>query len=343
MTTTPNDSSSTEVKMGVLLSGWLDPAAGRPSEHIARMVSRAQEAEANHFSSVWVGQHILAEPWPTIDTSVYLSHLAAGTSLDLGGVYLLPLAHPVRLAESLVSLDHVSGGRLIFGAALGWAPREFAAMNVPMKQRVGRFEETLDVVRQLFTSDEPFDYHGKYLDFEGLKMTARPERPGGIPVWVGGSTPPGVRRAARLGDTWIGSSHSAFPALRELSAEFESARAELGRPATRRPLLRHCLVAETDELARKRFADSHEAYYKALGSWGMNNRTIGSSANEATEQREIVGSPDTVIEQISQYIEAGFNDFIFQVGAPGTPDDAVSESMKLLGDVVLPKLQPSLT
>ena len=333
------------VRMGLFLSGWLDPSASAPSAIIRTLLDRVAVAEAAGFSSVWVGQHILAAPWPVLDTSVFLSRLAAATStMEIGGVYLLPLAHPVRLAESLVSLDNVSGGRFLLCAALGWAPREFEALGVPIKQRVGRFEETLDIIRRLWSSDEPFEFNGKYFSFSELRMTARPERPEGIPVWIGGSSPAGVQRAARLGDSWLGSSHTPFESLQVLAAEFERATAETGRAQPRRPLLRHCMVARTDQLAEERFTEAFIAYYRSLGDWGIFREVVGekhatgAQGDEVPPGRVILGSPATVLGQLQKYTRLGFNEFIFQVGLPGTPEAAVLESMQLLGREVLPYL-----
>jgi alkanesulfonate monooxygenase SsuD/methylene tetrahydromethanopterin reductase-like flavin-dependent oxidoreductase (luciferase family) len=332
--------------MGLFLSGWLDPSAPTPSAMLRTLLERVPVAEAAGFSSIWVGQHILAEPWPVLDTSVYLSRLAAETStLEIGGVYLLPLEHPVRLAESLVSLDNVSGGRFLLCAALGWAPREFGALGVPIAQRVGRFEETLAIIRRLWSSDQPFEFNGRYFSYPELRMTARPERPGGIPVWIGGSSLAGVRRAARLGDSWLGSSHTPFESLQEFAAEYERSTLDAGRVQPRRPLLRHCMVAPTDQLAEERFTEAYNAYYRSLGRWGIFREVVGEKhatgapGDEVPPGRVVLGSPATVIGQLRHYLRLGFNEFIFQVGVPGTPEPAVLDSIRLLGTEVLPHLQ----
>jgi alkanesulfonate monooxygenase SsuD/methylene tetrahydromethanopterin reductase-like flavin-dependent oxidoreductase (luciferase family) len=345
----PQELGQTEpvpVKMGLFLSGWLDPSAPTPSAVIGTLLDRVPAAEAAGFSSIWVGQHILAEPWPVLDTSVYLGRLAAATStMEIGGVYLLPLEHPIRLAESLVSLDNVSGGRFLLCAALGWAPREFEALGVPIKQRVGRFEETLDIMRRLWSSDEPFEFNGKYFSYPELRMAARPERPGGIPVWIGGSSPAGVRRAARLGDSWLGSSHTPIESLQEFAAEYDREAAGTGRAQPRRPLLRHCMVAPTDQLAQERFTEAYNAYYRSLGNWGIFREVVGerhatgAPGDEVPPGRVVLGSPATVIGQLRQYLRLGFNEFIFQVGVPGTPEAAVLDSIQLLGREVLPHLR----
>lgn len=344
MTKTSTDASATTpVRMGAFLSGWVDPSM-KPSQYIDRLLDRVPAVREAGFSSVWVGQHLLGHPWPVLDTSVYLGRMSALIGdMEMGGVYLLPLAHPVRLAESLVTLDNISGGKFIAAPALGWRPAEFEAIGVQVSERVGRFSEVLQIMRKLWYSQEPVSFEGKYYTIKDVQMTAKPERPGGIPIWIGASSVPAVKRAAKFGDTWLGSSHSPFVTLQELSAAYTDELKALGKSPVRRPLLRHCMVAETDKLAEERFTEAFTAYYKALGTWGIFKEVVGeqhaSGDGELPPGRAIVGSPATCISQLKRYMELGFNEFIFQVGLPGTPEPYVRESMHLLGKEVMPHLQ----
>ncbi|QSE93014.1 LLM class flavin-dependent oxidoreductase [Rhodococcus pseudokoreensis] len=337
-------------RMGLFLSGWLDPGAPSAKALIDTLLGRVVAAEQAGFTSVWVGQHLLGDPWPVLDTSVFLGRISGATeTLEIGGVYLLPLSHPIRLAESLMSLDNISGGRFNLCAALGWAPREFAAIGIPIRERVKRFEEIITVIRHLWSSAEPLNFNGKYYSFDRVNMVSRSERPGGIPIWIGASSEVGVRRAAQLGDAWLGSSHTPFEDLASFSKCFDTTLATEGRVVQRRPLLRHCIVAATDELATQRFVNAFEAYYRALGDWGIFKEVVGerhsidSSACRLPPGRAVVGSPETVIRQIAEYQRLGFNEIVFQVGLPGTPERFVHESLELLGYEVLPRLVDTQT
>lgn len=339
-----SEGPAAQVRMGVFLSGWIDPSCSRPSTYIANLLDRIPAARAAGMSSVWVGQHLLGHPWPVLDTSVYLGRLAAEIGdMEMGGVYLLPLAHPIRLAESLVTLDNLSGGKLIVCPALGWRPAEFEALGVPLSERAARFTETLLIMKKLWYSDEPVTFEGRFYKLNEVQMVAKPERPGGIPLWIGASSVPAVQRAARFGDSWLGSSHSPFATLQELTGAYSAELAAQGKKPARRPLLRHCMVAETDEQAESRFTEAFTAYYKALGTWGIFKEVIGeqhaSGDGELPPGRAIVGSARTAIAQLKRYMELGFDEFIFQVGLPGTPEPYVRESMERLGKEVLPGLQ----
>ena len=337
-----------EFKMGLFLSGWIDPSAPRTKDLFDVLLARIAVAEKQGMSSVWVGQHFLAQPWPVLDTSVFLGRISGVTaSMDIGGVYLLPLANPILLAESLMSLDNLSGGRFVLCGALGWAPREFAAIGVPIAERAKRFEEIVAVLRRLWTSEDAFDFTGDFYQYQSVKMVARAQRPGGIPISMGASSQAGVRRAALLGDAWLGSSHTPFEDLERFARCFDEAVATSGRLMSRRPLLRHCMVADTDELATQRFAQAFESYYRALGDWGIFKEVVGDSHSIENSNsvlppgRAIVGSPHSVISQITEYRRLGFNEIIFQVGLPGTPESFVYESLELLGREVAPALRRS--
>lgn len=332
----------TQVKCGLFLSGWVDPAETHPARYIARLLGRIPIAEQAGLSSIWVGQHLLGHPWPVLDTSAWLARIIGETErMQVGGVYLLPLAHPVRLAESLVTLDNLSGGRFTLCAALGWRPAEFEAIGVPIGERVSRMGEVLQVMRLLWQSSEPVSFEGRHYQFRNVRMAARPERAGGIPVWMGASSVPAVRRAARTADAWLGSSHTPLSTLRDLARSYAE---ELGPRApvvTRRPLLRHFMLARTDAEARSRFVQAFTAYYRALGNWGIFKEVVGeehaSGEGELPPGRAIVGSPETVVAQMREYMQLGFNEFIFQVGLPGTHEPHVRESLELLGGEVLPQ------
>lgn len=332
-----------KIRVGAFISGWMDPSV-KPSTYFDGLLKRVAAAQRAGMSSVWVGEHLLGHPWPVLDTSVYAARLAGATGdMEIGAVYLLPLHQPVRLAEALVTLDNISGGRLVVCGTLGWRPVEYEAVGVPIKERVGRFSEVLAIMRMLWDADGPVNFDGRFYQLKNAHMVAKPERPGGIPVWLGASSLPAVKRAAKLGDSWLGSSHTPFDTLKELATAYSEELIVHGKKPQRRPLLRTCMVAPTDQMAEERFRDAFNAYYKIQAEWGIVKSVIGEenagAQGEVTAGHAVVGSPETAVAQLKRYMELGFNEFIFQVGLPGTPEPFVLESMELLGKEVLPCLQ----
>jgi probable F420-dependent oxidoreductase len=145
---------------------------------------------------------------PVYDPIGYLSYVAARTErLRLGTyVYLLGLRHPFVPARGFATLDVLSGGRALLGAGSGWLTTEWEAMGIDPAVRVERLCEAIGVCRRLWT-EEAVEHHGAHFDFGPVGFEPRPvQRP--IPVHLGGESPGALRRAAALGDGWLGMSHT---------------------------------------------------------------------------------------------------------------------------------------
>src|SRR5205823_5255972 len=124
----------------------------------------------------------------------------------VGTAVLLPaLRNPVVLAQIVATLDRIAEGRVILGMGIAAdAPairKEFAAAGVPFERRVGRFLETLEICRALWSRDH-VAFHGKHFTLDDVTMEPKPPRAGGPPIWIGGSGPTALREAARF-DAWF--------------------------------------------------------------------------------------------------------------------------------------------
>lgn len=165
----------------------------------------AAEAETLGFDSLWAGDHI-AFPAPILDPLTLLACYAAHTRrVRLGTcVYLLPLRHPTPVAKMVASLDFVSEGRVIFGIGVGGEfPGEFQACGIPVRERGARTDEAIAVLRSHWRGDGSA-HRGRYFDIDPVRLTPLPVQHGGPPIWVGGRSEAGVRRAARFGDGYVG-------------------------------------------------------------------------------------------------------------------------------------------
>ena len=101
-------------------------------------------------------------------------------------VLLLPLYNAVRLAEDAATVDAISGGRLIFGAGLGYRAEEFEALGIPMRERLPRFLETLEVIRRAW--EEPsLTFHGRFYDLDNVTVTPKPVQKPRPEIWIGAS------------------------------------------------------------------------------------------------------------------------------------------------------------
>jgi len=191
------------VELGVLLPTREAVMSGRPET--APMLAMAERAEAAGFDSVWVGDSLTARP--RHEPLTLLAAVAARTRrVRLGTGVLLPaLRNPVVLAHVVGTLDRIAEGRIILGVGIAAdAPairKEFAAAGVPWDRRVGRFLETLEICRALWRQDG-VGFSGKHFTLENVTVEPKPHRPGGPPIWIGGSGPTALREAARF-DAWF--------------------------------------------------------------------------------------------------------------------------------------------
>jgi probable F420-dependent oxidoreductase len=184
----------------------------------------AQAAEANGFDSIWMPEHLIfpvempAEysytpdgmppmhaDTPSFDPFVVLGGVATRTqSIKLAtGVFILPLRHPISVARSVITLDRLSGGRVLFGIGVGWLSDEFEIVGADFSNRGNRTDEMIGLMRALW-SDDPVEFHGTYYDIPPVRFFPKPvRRQEGIPIIVGGTSPGALRRAGRLGDGWV--------------------------------------------------------------------------------------------------------------------------------------------
>ena len=191
----------------------------------AELAALARACDANGFYSVSVCDHVAIprERAPTMttiwyDTVATLAWLAGftGNVRLLSHVYVVAYRHPLQTAKAFATLDALSGGRAILGVGAGHVEGEFEALGVPFSQR-GRITDEAVVAIRAALADE--------WGSGDVGQQPRPVQPGGPPIWVGGSSGPALRRAARLGDGWLpqgppeGGMRKAIATLRELRKE----------------------------------------------------------------------------------------------------------------------------
>jgi alkanesulfonate monooxygenase SsuD/methylene tetrahydromethanopterin reductase-like flavin-dependent oxidoreductase (luciferase family) len=190
------------------------------------MIERARAARDAGLDSLFLGEHHSTGGTYYQNAPMLGRLLGEWGDRPAGALFLLPLWHPVILAEQVGTLACLAQGRFILQCALGDGQDQFAGMGVPLRGRVARFESTLDVLRRLLAGEE--------VTTEGplplLAARGGPRPPEPVDVWIGGSAPAAIDRAARLGDGWI-----AAPGLtpKEAAAKIEQYRASCaahGRP-----------------------------------------------------------------------------------------------------------------
>ena len=205
------------------------------------MAAVAQASEAAGYDSVWTGEHIVlpdpqAPPSPAapetvfVDTAAALSYLAAVTdTIKLGtGIIILPQRQPAVLAKSLASVDHLSGGRLMFGLGVGYLEPEMTACSTPMADRGRRADEYLAAMRQLWTTDAA-SFDGDFVNFSGVTANPKPAQ-ADLHTVVGGHSKRASRRAVASAHGWYGFMRDPETAAADI-AQLGAAAEQVERPA----------------------------------------------------------------------------------------------------------------
>ncbi len=250
------------------------------------------------YDIIWMPDHV-AFTGPVSDPLAQLTYFSAlQPQLIFGtGVYLLPLRNPVTVAKVVASVDRLMGaGHFIFGIGVGGEfPAEYEACGVPVKERGGRTNESIEIMRRLWNG-EPVEHRGKYFSFGKITMLPKPATPGGPPIWIGGRADAALKRAARLGDGWMPYVISADRFAQGL--EFIAREAELAHRSF-----------ESFGTAAQLFVTIADSYEKGvdIASERLSKR-YAMDFREATKRYAAVGRPADIAEQISAYIKAGARD-----------------------------------
>jgi probable F420-dependent oxidoreductase len=287
----------------------------------------AEAAERLGFDSVWVAHHVILPyeresqyPYQHSGTEVAMSPgmqwldplislgTVAGATERIGlgtSVLVLPYRNPVNLALEVAGLDVLSGGRFVLGVGAGWMREEFASLGLDPSERGARTDEGIQALRTLW-KDDPASFDGRFVSFEGAVLATRPVTEGGPPIWVGGNTEPGLRRALRLGDGWHG-----FEVYPEDMPDIRQRLARLGEEVGRDP------------------ADLELSVARGLVPPGREEESF------IPDRRMLGGSTQAIVDELGRYGDEGVSMVLIQVSllAPNVP-----EALEWVAAEVLPKL-----
>ena len=329
-----------------LYSSIASPPRGEGLDRcVDEVIAEAQLAEASGFDSCFFGEHHQDRdgflPSPLIVATAVAAHtrrLRVGTS-----VILLPLHHPVRVAEDVITLDIVSKGRVILGVGIGYQESDFRAFAVPMEHRVALFEEGVEVIRQCWTG-ETFTFKGNHFTLEDVRITPRPIQRPAPPLWFGASVPAAARRAGRLADGFVGTPSTGLDNTVSLARTY----AEAARQAGRTPqvvLMRDAWVARTRAEAEAVYGPEVMAAYRYY--W-QNRLAEFRSIPEGTEfslanlapDRLILGDPEACVREFQRWQAATGASYCLlrlrHAHSGGPPHDKILEAIRLFGERVLP-------
>jgi alkanesulfonate monooxygenase SsuD/methylene tetrahydromethanopterin reductase-like flavin-dependent oxidoreductase (luciferase family) len=326
-----------------------DPPKG---ENLARVwdeiVAEAQAAEAAGFDGCFVPEHHQQEDGYLPNALIVAGLIGMKTErIDVGTcATVLPLHHPIHVAEDCAIIDQATKGRLVLSVGVGYQPQDFEAFGVNVKQRVGRTEEGIEILRQCWRG-ERFSFSGKYFQLSDVLITPTPCRKPGPPIWFASWSPPGIDRAARIADGWLSDPLQSLPVIKEYTSQYRAAAARHNT----RPficLMRDAVVAgDRDQaealsgplLAAHRHyfgfgVHAEDEYLKDVK--GPEDMTFEMIARD----RVLFGSPQDCLEQLIRWREEIRPDYlILRLRFADGPSHAQTiQTIRLLGEQVLPRL-----
>jgi alkanesulfonate monooxygenase SsuD/methylene tetrahydromethanopterin reductase-like flavin-dependent oxidoreductase (luciferase family) len=290
------------VEIGVILGDVRTSLS--PREHLDNLLRQVAAAQRNGITYITMGQHYLygdlrwLQPVPTLArlAAEVDDHVTLATT-----IIQVPLYHPIALAEELATLDILARGRLVVGAGAGYRKEEFDAFGIEFGQRFAMMEESLTLIKRLWTEDD-VTFEGRFWSVKNARPHIRPWRAPHPPIWIGAMRDTGVRRSARLGDGWPITPETKIPEMVRLLSIYEDERELLGRPQVRHPLRREIIPAPTTEQAYARFEAMAKQRLMAYAQRQLATRDAGEIASDfrALAQKEaFIGTPSECLEQIA--------------------------------------------
>ena len=276
------------------------------------VVDLAVRAEELGYDSVWVNHHILnvgyiyerLQDRPYYDALTVLTWVAALTErVRLGTtVLVLPYLNPLVLAKTVATLDVMSGGRVTLGVGVGMLREENEALGSDFSTRGAYADESIEIMRELWTSDEP-EYSGRFFDFGGgSKFSPKPAQKPGVPILIGGMSRAAMRRSARIGDGWHPNSGSVEDMARRAGSLREMWR-EHGRNPDDMQLVVRC---ELD--------------------------VLDTASNNA--DTPMVGTPDQLAKAVSEYEGLGVSEMVLAISSSDL--DRVRRIQESFAEQVMP-------
>jgi probable F420-dependent oxidoreductase len=281
-----------------------------------------QRAEALGFHSVWVQeQGRLKSVAGALEGVSLLSYAAALTRKVMLGnaVFLINLRNPLQLAKAIASLDQLSQGRVIFGVGLGAVTRLYSAYGLSPERRLARFNEGLALIRRLWSEDN-VNFEGEFWQLKDASLLPKPVQKPYPPIWFGAHSQPAVRRAAKMGDGFIGAGSCSTEDFRALVESLRLALDEAHRDPAKFAIAKRVYIGvdKDRERALRRTREWFGHYY---------------GVPELADQVAIWGSPEECAGKLAELVSAGAQLLVLN------PVFDLHEQMEVMAEEVVPRFR----
>ncbi len=320
-------------------------------------------AEEFGFDSIWPAEHHFSEYGYCASPAVTLAALASRTQrIRLGtGVVVLPLNHPVRVAEDFAILDLLSGGRVDLGVGRGYQPHEFAGYGVDQTRSRDMFRESVEIIQRAWTK-ERFDYDGEFYQLHNLSVRPKPMQKPHPPIWMASLSAETFQLCGQYGFNLMCAPVFGFDVNTGAAQieEYRQALREHGRDPAKHEIAALIItyVAETEQEALADFRDAVMWYFHTFAKYIAPPKgqpaiktyemyTVARDWLQALEWDTVVqsgavvcGSPDQVAERIAQINElCGITHYLAWTRIGGLAHSKVLRSMELMRDRVMPQVR----
>ncbi len=319
----------------------------------------AELADAWGLDCVWLGEIHFNPARSVISASLQVASSIATRTKRVGigtAVTVIPLNHPLRIAEEIATLDHISGGRVQFGIGRSGVVRSYDTYGIPYAESQGRFREGLEIILQAWRG-EPFSYEGQFYRVQNATVAPRPYQIPHPPLRIAANSDETFPGAAKMGlAIFVGLRAAEIPDLRVRLDSYREAWREAAHPGAPSAYIRiPVYVAPTDKEAREEpresllsfFARQSELARSSVGRAGTGptdrrqaqvERMASLTYDDILARKVAFGSPAGVIDRLTQLREElGLDGIIAELNPGGLiPLELERRSMKLLTHEVMP-------
>ncbi|HXF88502.1 MAG TPA: LLM class flavin-dependent oxidoreductase [Xanthobacteraceae bacterium] len=329
------------------------------NQFVADITDEALYADQLGMHSAWIGEHHFNSLGVLSSPEIVLAYIASRTKhIRLApAVNVTPLHHPIRVAEQWATLDLLSGGRVDFAAGRGYDSREYEPFKVSFAENQSIFEEGVEVVQKLWNAEGRISHHGKYYQFNDVRITPKPvQKP--IPVYIGSFSKPSIELAARLGCGLIVAPFAAamsYGGLRQVADLYNETCVKHGKKAGR--LMCSYFTHFCDNKAQEDAQRARQIrYYKecVIPAFPSDPKTAPPSyryfidmverlhkvkPEDLTENSVLLGNSARITEILKKVEAAGFQEVILYFNVGLKPHTQVKEEMDRFMREVAPNFE----
>ncbi|WP_227378158.1 LLM class flavin-dependent oxidoreductase [Haladaptatus halobius] len=292
------------------------------------------------FDSLWIGEHHVTPDDQYLQNIPVLAALASETeNVTIGaGAFLLPLHNPVHVAELAVTIDVMSDGRFQMACGLGYRDEEFDVFGVDKGDRVGRLVEGIQLMKRLWTEDK-VSFAGDHFSVSDVTINPKPAQSPHPPLLVAGYVDAAAKRAANIGNSWMYGNLQNKAELKRQFTLYEEAVAEANREdeCFTPPVLREAFVLPDGDEAFDTVRPYLQQKFESYAGWGLEGVDF-DDFREASEDRFLIGSPESVLADLEEYADIGVNHVVLRVQYPGMDASTAKECLETISDEVIPHL-----